>query len=252
MCSSETDLTPHCGKDFKSKKTLHLKKTNASPAMKRTADPRLPLTSPLPGCEGQGETLPLPWVYKSIQRVLPEEARIELEAVELIAAAAGEFLALASFQAGGRVEGGALDASSLFRAMRELGFERHEELLAGWYNKRVLEGAGGGGAASAATAAAAASGPKTASSPIVSPPAAAPHPPAAPPSPPSLPRQGGCSGCSQVDSLEPTLLCSVAGCGKSYHLSCGGVDSLVDAHSFVCINCTHSRTLAQRPVEQMQ
>ena len=215
--------------------------------MKRSSsDPRLPLTSPLPGCEGQGETLPLPWVYKTIQRSLPGEVRVELEAVELIAAAAGEFLALASFQAGGRVEDRALDASSLFRAMRELGFERHEELLAGWYNRCVLEGgrSGGGGGGGGG-------GAKKASSPVVPVVPVAPAAPAPPPpSSPYLPRQGGCSGCDNVNSHEPTLLCSVSGCGKSYHLTCGGVDSLVDAHSFVCINCTHSKTLAQRSQDE--
>jgi len=96
----------------------------------------LPEFSPLPGTDGFGETLPLSWVYRAISRSLPPNSSVELEAVELIASAAGEFLALLSFQARGSGNQ-LLDAHSLFRALRELGFEREEDLLVQWFHKRL-------------------------------------------------------------------------------------------------------------------
>lgn len=116
----------------------------------------LPLTAPLPNCGGQGETLPLPWVYRSISSVLPPDATIELEAIELIAAAVGEFLALVTQQAAAGAPGGVVDSAALLRALRELGYDSYEELLAHFYNRAVLTGGMQQLRATAAAAAAAA------------------------------------------------------------------------------------------------
>ena len=108
----------------------------------------LPSTLPLPGCSG-GETLPLPWVYRVLSAALPAEASVEVEAIQLIAASAGEYVALL-FQQAASSGGGVVDAAGLFRAQRELGYGSHEELLHLWRTAALL--AQGASAAAAAVA----------------------------------------------------------------------------------------------------
>ena len=124
------------------------------PAARRSPGvPGLPATSPLPGCGGAGETLPLAWVYRAVASSLPADASVEVEAIELIAAAAGEFLALVAQRAAvGGGGSGCLDAAATLRALRELGYGWHERALYSfWTAQAQVGGCAGAGAASAGT-----------------------------------------------------------------------------------------------------
>jgi hypothetical protein len=80
--------------------------------------PALPDFLPPFGAAGGEElTLPLSWVWRAMARVLPEQALVELEAVQLCATLAAEFIAFVSSEGCN----GTLEPQDIMRALTALG-----------------------------------------------------------------------------------------------------------------------------------
>jgi hypothetical protein len=112
-------------------------------------------------------SLPLEWVWRTMARALPPRASIDSEAVHLVAASAGEFIALlceAARAAEGRGDGvgaSAVGVPAVLGALSDIGFSKHEALLRAFVDaqlaartRAMLGGSGaqpvrGGGAAPA-------------------------------------------------------------------------------------------------------
>ena len=96
----------------------------------------LPFGSASPAPAGAAPALPPAWVYRVMAAALPPAASVEVEAVQAVACAAGEFIAFLSHAA--REEAGpagAVGAGQVLGALDALGYEQYAPLLERWLRR---------------------------------------------------------------------------------------------------------------------
>lgn len=83
-------------------------------------------------------SLPVEWVWRTMARALPPRASIDAEAVHLVAASAGEFIALLSAAArSAEGAGEPVGASAVLGALSDIGFTKHEALLRAFVDSQL-------------------------------------------------------------------------------------------------------------------